>query len=238
MIYLYAIIDQPGGPLPSLTGFENAPLSEIVYQDIAAIYTSFPSNQESTTLSANEENLWKHEAVLEALMPGHSVLPLRFGSAFAGDSALLALLQDKYASFSANLLRVQECVELSLRMNWQNEGNQIPVIRNAAQTRRQVPAMSGKDYMQALLKVSQQEHALHQQIETQTRELLHNLDRLAAENTHEVSFTPYPSLKAAYLLAQPKVPLFRQEVGNLATLHPDLHFALTGPWPPYNFVAN
>ena len=37
------------------------------------------------------------------------------------------------------------------------------------------------------------------------------------------------SLKAAYLLAQPKVPLFRQEVENLAVLHPDLRFALTGP---------
>lgn len=238
MIYLYAIIDRPGGVLPSLAGLENAPLSEIVYQDIAGVYTSFPSNKESTILAANEENLWKHEAVLEALMPGHSVLPLRFGSAFASDSVLLALLQDKYASFSANLLRVQGCVELSLRMNWQNEANQLPVIRNAAQTRGQAPAMSGKDYMQALLKARQQEHDLHQQIETQTSELLHNLDRLANENTHVVSLTPYPSLKAAYLLAQPKVPLFRQEVGNLAALHPDLHFALTGPWPPYNFVAN
>jgi hypothetical protein len=238
MIYLYAIIDRPGGVLPSLAGLENAPLSEIVYQDIAGVYTSFTSNKESTTLAANEENLWKHEVVLEALMPGHSVLPLRFGSAFAGDSVLLALLQDKYASFSANLRRVQGCVELSLRMNWQNETNQLSVICIAAQTRGQAPAVSGKDYMQALLKARQQEQALHQQIETQTSELLHNLDRLAAENTHVVSLTPYPSLKAAYLLAQPKVPLFRQEVGNLAALHPDLHFALTGPWPPYNFVAN
>jgi len=245
MIYLYAIIDRPGGVLPSLLGLENAPLSEIVYQDIAGVYTSFPSNNESTTLAANEENLWKHEAVLEALMPGHSVLPLRFGSAFACDSVLLALLQDKYASFSANLVRVQGCVELSLRMNWQNEANQLPVtlstsrvIRNAAQTPSKAPAMSGKDYMHALLKARQQEHALHQQIETQTSELLHNLDQLATENTHVVSLTPYPNLKAAYLLAQPKIPLFRQEVGNLAALHPDLHFALTGPWPPYNFVAN
>ena len=238
MIYLYAIIDRPGGVLPPLTGLKNAPLSEIVYQDIAGVYTSFPSNKESTTLAANEENLWKHEAVLEALMPDHSVLPLRFGSTFAGDSLLLALLQDKYASFSANLLRVQGCVELSLRMNWQNEANQLPVICNAAQTRGQAPTMSGKDYMQALLKARQQEHALHQQIETQISELLQNLDQLAAENTHMLSMTPYPSLKAAYLLAQPKVPLFRQEVGNLAALHPDLHFALTGPWPPYNFVAN
>jgi hypothetical protein len=245
MIYLYAIIDQPGGVLPSLAGLENAPLSEIVYQDIAGVYTSFTSNtlksgylKESTTLDPNEENLWKHEAVLEALMPDHSVLPLRFGSAFAGDSVLLALLQDKYASFSANLRRVQGCVELSLRMNWQNKANQLPVICLAAQTRRQAPAMSGKDYMQTLLKARQQEHDLHQQIETQARELLHNLDRLAAENTHVVCLTPYPSMKAAYLLAQSKVPLFRQEVGNLATLHPDLHFALTGPWPPYNFIAN
>ena len=247
MIYLYAIIDRPGGVLPSLAGLENAPLSEIVYQDIAGVYTLFPADKESTTLAANEENLWKHEAVLEALMTGHSVLPLRFGTTFAGDSVLLALLQDKYASFSDNLLRVLGCVELSLRMNWQNEANQMPVIRNAqhtgrtpygAQTPSKAPTVSGKDYMQALLKARQQEHALHQQIETRTSELLHNLDRLATENTHVVSLTPYPNLKAAYLLAQPKVPLFRQEVGNLAVLHPDLRFALTGPWPPYNFVAN
>ena len=245
MIYLYAIIDRPGGVLPSLTGLENAPLVEIVYQDIAGVYTSFPLDKASTTLAANEENLWKHEAVLEILMLDHSVLPLRFGSDFASNSVLLALLQDKYASFSANLLRVQGCVELSLRMNWQNETNQLPVIRNtqksghlAAQTPAHAPAMSGKDYMQNLLKAKQQEHDLHQQIEIQVSELLHNLDRLANENTHVVSLTPYPSLKAAYLIAQSDVPLFRQEVGNLAVLHPDLHFALTGPWPPYNFVAN
>ena len=238
MIYLYAIIDRPGGDLPSLSGLDNAPLLEAVYQDIAGVYTLFPVDKETTIPAANEENLWKHEAVLEALMLDHSVLPLRFGSTFAGDSVLLAFLQDKYTGFSANLVRVQGCVELSLRMNWQNEANQLPVILTAAQTPRQLPTVSGKEYMQALLDVRQQEHALHLHIETQTSELLHKLDQLAAEKTHVVSLAPYPSLKAAYLIAQPKVALFRQEVGNLAALHLDLHFALTGPWPPYNFVAN
>ncbi len=176
--------------------------------------------------------------VLEALMRDHSVLPLRFGSTLTGASVLLALLQEKYASFSANLLRVQGNVELSLRINWQNEANQPPVTQNVAQPRGQAPAMNGKDYMQALLKARQQEQDLHQQIETQISELLYDLDQLAAENTHVVSMTPYPSMKAAYLVAHPKVPIFRHEVGNLVTLHPDLLFTLTGPWPPYNFVAN
>ena len=68
--------------------------------------------------------------------------------------------------------------------------------------------------------------------------LNHNLDRIATEKTHLVSLTPYPSLKAAYLIIKSIVPLFRQEVENLAALHPDLGFALTGPWPPFSFVAN
>jgi len=238
MIYLYAIIDRPGVVLPSLTGLENAPLSKIVYQDIGGIFTSFAPDKELAAATPDEENLWKHEAVLEALMPDHSVLPLRFGSILAGESALLPLMHEKYASFSANLQRVQGCVELSLHVKLQSATNQSPVISNAAVTRCRAPVMSGKDYIQILLKVRQQEQDLHQQIETQIGEHLHNLDLLATEKNHTISLTPYPTLKAAYLLAQQKVILFRQEVENLAEFHPNLHFTLTGPWPPYSFVAN
>jgi hypothetical protein len=166
------------------------------------------------------------------------VLPFRFGSTFNSVALLLDFLQEKYAGFSTNLLGVQNCVELSLRMNWQIEANQMQPVPGAAQTGSSTSPLSGTEYMQALLKTRQHEQALHQQIETQVSELLHNLNQLAAAHTHVVTLPPHPGLKAAYLIARPKLALFRQEVGNLAAIHPEYHFALTGPWPPYNFVAN
>jgi len=240
MIYLYAIINRPGGVLPSLLGLENAPLAEVIYQEIAGVYHSFTPSKETTTPLASEENLWKHEAVLEALMPDHAVLPLRFGSTLSGDWMLQALLHDRYTSYAANLQRVQGCVELSLHIIWPKEAfsSRAPIVRDIAQTDDHAPVMSGKEYLLSLRKARQQEYVLRQQIETQIGELLHNLEQLVVENTRVISLTPNPSLKAAFLLAQAEVPHFRQEVGYLSTAHPELHFALTGPWPPYNFVSN
>lgn len=235
MIYLYAIVDQPGTALPSLAGMEDVPLVEVIYQDLAGVCRTFTFENTSDILSTKQANLWRHESILEALMTDHTVLPVCFGAVFASESDLLTILGDKYASFSANLGRVRGCVELSLRITWIDEQDLPPWASSPSQP-EQPAEKSGKNYMLALQKARQREQALCAQIETQTGKFLPALNRLVIEKKSKVSITHNPTLTAAYLLDAQKVPFFQQEVDQLVAAHSDFHFTLTGPWPAYSFI--
>ncbi len=245
MIYLYAIIDSPDQDLPDQDALDAQKLSQLVYRDIAAVYSSFQPDRESAVLATSQENLWKHEAVLETLMTAHALLPLRFGTVFAAPPLLEVLLQEKYDKFSANLARVHGCVELSLHLNLQDDAflSQPTADDPQLQFKAALPRfarndMNGKEYMAALLRARKHEQDYKLLVETRASEILQSLDDLAVEYARTVPEKSTPVLKSAYLIKRANLEHFQQEVNNLAAAFPDCHFAMTGPWPPYNFINN
>ncbi|MDQ3856689.1 MAG: GvpL/GvpF family gas vesicle protein, partial [Chloroflexota bacterium] len=51
------------------------------------------------------------------------------------------------------------------------------------------------------------------------------------------STSPRMAVRATYLVAPPGIDGFRAAFEALRASMPDLHFLLTGPWPPYSFVT-
>ncbi|MCX6054971.1 MAG: GvpL/GvpF family gas vesicle protein [Chloroflexi bacterium] len=238
MIYLYAIIDRPGLVFPSLSGLENAPVSQLVVGKIAGVFASLPSGITPTSLTVDEENLWKHESVLEVLMLDHSLLPLRYGTFFENTSELLDLLEKKYDRFAADLLRVEGCVELSLHLKYPEETLLQSVLPESSQEILQKPTINGKEYMQTLMNKRNQENATQLKLTTEFRDLLEKLNLMVIESTQSITLDPLPNLKAAFLIHKKNLPDFQQEVETLSNSRKDLKFALTGPWPPYSFITN
>jgi hypothetical protein len=224
VIYLYAITDRPDLPLPAEIGLGGTSLFSLAYQDIAAVVSALTT----ATVSPTEDNLWQHEAVVEALMADRAVLPVRFGTLLADESAIQAALAAHYTNFASSLDRVRGRVELSLRVLWDFEFR----ISNF-----EFRPDSGRAYLMARLEEERQRQAWRQRAEALAAELRTPLDRLAAESTHHVLVTPRLLLTAAYLVEQDKVAAFQREVEALSAVYPELRFLCTGPWPPYNFVS-
>jgi hypothetical protein len=230
-MYLYAIIDQPEAPVPAEPGLEGTFLFTLTYQDIAAVASCLTRAEVPPT----EDNLWRHEAVVEALMADRAVLPVRFGTLLADDAAVQAMLTAHYADFVTSLERVRGRVELSLRVLWNDR--RPPTTDRRKHLGGQRSAVSGRSYLLARLEEERQRRAWRQRAETLAGELHTPLAHLAVESTRQVLLTPRLLLTAAYLVERDQVAAFKQEVEALSAAYPALRFLCTGPWPAYNFVT-
>ncbi len=236
MIYLYAISDQPELPVPAEPGLEGTSVFTLTYRDIAAVVCPLTTADVSLT----EANLWRHEAIVEALMADRAVLPVRFGTLLADEVAVQNVLAEHYADFVTSLERVRGRVELSLRVLWEiadSEWQMANSSQRSSAISHQPSASSGRAYLMARLEEERQRQARRQQAEALAEELHAPLAQLAAESTQQVLITPRLLLTAAYLVERDQVAAFRREVEALSDAHPTLRLLCTGPWPAYNFVT-
>lgn len=241
-MYLYAITDRPEAPLPDAPGLEDAPLFSLRHRDIVAVVSSLPDSG----VSPVETNLWRHEAVLEALMTDRAVLPVRFGTVPAHEDALRDVLSAHYAGFTTDLDHVRGRVEVGLRVLWQEEqggggaekrGSEEARARRGRRTGEQASSGSGRVYMMARLEEKRQQRAHRERAEALAREIHTPLDKEAVDSTHQVLVTPRFLLTAAYLVERDETKGFQQQVQALNPAYPAFRFLCTGPWPAYSFVT-
>jgi hypothetical protein len=238
-MYLYAITDRPELPVPTEPGLEGTSLFSVTHQDIAAVVSPLATAQVPPT----EDNVWQHEAVVEALMVDRAVLPVRFGTVLADEAAIRADLAAHYTDFVVNLDRVRGRVELGLRVLWISDFR-LPITQSQIEDRKPVLSgaegseiASGRAYLMARLEEERQVRAWRQRAEALAEELHTPLAQLATESTRQVLITPRLLLTAAYLVERDQVAAFRREVEVLSAAYPALRFLCTGPWPAYNFVT-
>src|SRR3954469_22527012 len=97
MLYVYAITQSP--PPPSWRGLREAPLRAVGEAPPLAVV----SEHADLPIEAAEEDMWAHERVVEELMAGDALLPMRLGSTVADDEELEAILRERRAEFQAAL---------------------------------------------------------------------------------------------------------------------------------------
>lgn len=231
-MYLYAITDRSELPAPASPGLSETLPFSIPCRDIAAVVSPFPVSE----VPATETNLWRHEAVIEALMADRAVLPMRFGTVLAGEPAVQDVLEMHYGDFMAALGRVRGRVELGLRVLWEDDGKWRMEDGAQRAVDGEPPSASGRSYLLARLEEEQQRRARRREAQTLAAEIHASLNPLAVEDTQQVLLTPRLLLTAAYLVDRDQVPAFRRQVNVLAAGYSAFRFLCTGPWPVYSFV--
>jgi hypothetical protein len=214
VIYLYAITDDAGAPLPEQSGLDDRPLAEVADGGVAAVLT----HHSELKPAPQPDLLWKHEAVVEALMRDRAVLPMRFGTCLAGEHELRSLLDEQGGDFSNRLERVRDRVELGVR-----------VIVGDQKSAGGWPAENGSDYMLQRLDAQRQTERLAQTVHAPLAELAECSSSNLAPGTGG-------DLTGSYLLRRAEVAAFIGRVQDLQERDPRLDITCTGPWPPYSFV--
>ncbi|MFH1905884.1 MAG: GvpL/GvpF family gas vesicle protein [Chloroflexota bacterium] len=231
-------LDRPEVPLPALPGLGEAPLLSLVYREIAAVASRLAAPDNASVPPATEANLWRHEAIVEALMGTRAVLPVSFGAVLADEAALQAILATRYTGFVTDLRRVSGRVELSVQVLLDDDAGRPPPADCGNHTGGQPSVVSGHAYMLARLEAERQAQVRRQRAEALATDIHARLARLADESTHLILVTSHLLLKAAYLVPRERVTDFRQEVESLCLAYPRLRFLCTGPWPAYSFITN
>jgi len=229
----------------------------IPYQDISAVVSDTSLEVPEPTI----EHVLAHEGVIEEAMAGHTVLPLRFGVVFASEARVQEMLAENCQRYKEHLARLHGKVELGLKVLWGEEEVRSEVERaseRVARFREEVagraqelkrirerPGMRGKGYyLQLKLEkdMAQLEQLVREEMETaREREALRIFQDLRGRAvdaclTHLLD--PSMILNAAFLVSRGEIEDFNQRVMELmrANVEKGLELALSGPWPPYNFV--
>lgn len=130
MIELYAITDAGGPPLPDVP-----PLEQVEARGLAAVCA--PAEEREVSAEA----LWRHEEVVEALMEGRDLLPVRYGTCLECTADAARVLEEHHERWRAALEEVRGAVELSLR-----------VMGDAAEPESGVEYLRGRAEVRALQK--------------------------------------------------------------------------------------
>jgi gas vesicle protein GvpL/GvpF len=224
VIWVYGICDRPGMPPPRRRGMAQAPLDGIREGELLAVISRHVHPPGDPAVDA----LWVHERVVERIMADRTVLPMRFGNKLPGDDVLREVLAARQQEFLATLDRVRGRVELGIRA-MQPLGT--PAAKERMLGEASAPeVMTGRQYLEAKLlngrRIEREAAAVHEPLST-----------LAVAVRRQPPRAPEELLRASYLVETAVVARFRSLVERLQRSHPDVAILLTGPWPPYSFVA-
>ena len=249
--YLYGVVEAPPGPL------DVEPDVELVTEGPLAGVTSRVSLDEfgDTALSERlgdavwlEENIRRHEQVLERVLASTTVLPCRFCTVYRTEADVRRFLSERQDQLTAALAEVSGRVELGVKAfvdperfaaGGAQENEQIREL--TAQTAQ---AEGGRAYLESrrLERLVGDERArfgqeaasqLHSRLlDAAERGVLLDLQRPELSGRDEEMV-----LNGAYLVSDR--PGFERELAALAAelSSRGLELELTGPWPPYNFVS-
>jgi hypothetical protein len=215
MFCLYAITD--GRPHLHVRGHGGAPLEAIRTSGIEAV----ASEHEELDLPADEDALWTHERVVEALMDQGAVLPMRFGSLLESENQVRVLLSSRGAEFRRALDRVRGAVEVGVRVALGDEDA------------RAVPdaGASGPGTAYLLGQLERTRH--HGSVEARVAEAL---TPLAREHVSRANGSAGASLNSAYLVERERLDDFVSRASELEGELTGVRVACTGPWPAYSFA--
>jgi hypothetical protein len=148
-------------------------------------------------------------------MKGGPALPVRFGTTFTDEHALLAELERHGEALRAQLERLRGCVELAVRVGLATADDSV--------------VQDGRSYVETKLT----RRHVQQEI---VQETLAPLAEFAVHARTEEGRSQGEVVCASYLVPSDGVERFAEQVRVVADRHPELWLSCTGPWPPYSFV--
>lgn len=248
-LYVYGLVsDRALTTAPELPGIDGSHAVECVTQgELCALVSRVNLDQfdeqrlreHLADMAWVEQTARRHQQVLDAVLGQCTPLPMRLCTLYSDEQALLDMLAREQESLSAAL------AEFSGKLEW---GVQAFAAERRPQPRSSPgapPATTGTAYLQQKLdarRAGEQADADLEAICDRVHTELCSLAvacRLSPLQRPEVSARQAPMvLNASYLVANEQRERFCARVAALGDdLAEDVELQLTGPWPPYNFVA-
>ena len=222
-LYVYCLAEGVDAIAETIRGVSNAPVRIVTIEDFVVLV----SNLEGETVPVNRENVLAHAAVVRSVLDQATPLPFRFGT-LVTEEQLSSYIRSRKTALEERLAHVRDCVEMSVKIIWKVTEDQpeLPVAEQGtgtaflAEKRREI---LGDERRAAEAK----EIAgwLHQSISGLTRD-------------DQVSLRPNEALMlaASHLVERASLKQYQAKLAEARENRPELHFLVSGPWPPYSFV--
>ena len=223
-LYVYCVagdIDVLENPVAGISG---APVRLLQTQDLSVLV----SDLDADVVQITRENALAHAAVVRSVLGRTTPLPFRFGTLVTQEQ-LASYLSARKPALEAKLAEVRGCIEMSVKIIWESAGHE-PESRDG---KNQGAGASFLEQKRREILGSERTAAEAVTISTWLHERVSDVIR-----DEQVALRPSQKLvlAAAHLVERGKITQYREKVAEARQNRPELHFLLSGPWPPYSFA--
>jgi hypothetical protein len=240
---IYAIIANKGNPAQvneiaqNIRGITGSNLYALTFEDISVAISDFPASK----FVVSKELAIDFARVIEELSQHLTVLPIRFGTAVKSDEIVNQLMSGNYHAFLNNLLKVENKHEFGLKVIWDYDKCSEKIKKIVESEPYTIDTFFTKstvstNYLLEKVKKHRLEDALLKHVEQLIEEISWHLTQINPESKFKKMLSQSIILDGVFLVEKAKKEAFIKAIEALNLLHDDLHFLLTGPWPPYSFV--
>lgn len=257
VIYAYGLVPRDYGSTRFPEGIDDAPVEVQRTAVAGALVSRLPASRYASHLieDASGDVSWlspralAHDRVLTWAQEHGGVIPLPMFTLFGSGDALTRSLEERAQGIERVFRRVAGADEFGVRIHRRHDQMLAAIDRLDPELdglrREAAGAPPGQRYLL--------ERKIDERAKTSVRSVSQRLAREVYDGLRSIAreaiarpLTPDASrtdvtlvLNGAFLVDRPKVDEFRAAVGaRIRELEPNgLAFDFTGPWPPYNFVA-
>jgi hypothetical protein len=208
------------------------------FMDLAAVVSDSPVVE----YEPSRRNMMAHTLVLEEVMQGFAILPVRFGTVAPGAEAIQEkVLKRRLGEFHGLLNELEDRVELGLKAFWYEQGIFQEIVEENATIRRLRDALTDRPaeetYHQRIRLGEMIEAAMWKKRDEDAEKILARLRPLVRETRDSKILTDRMVLNVAFLVDRSRQPALDEAVRRLdEEMGHRLVFKYVGPVPPYNFV--
>ncbi|HKN83745.1 MAG TPA: GvpL/GvpF family gas vesicle protein [Pyrinomonadaceae bacterium] len=225
-LYLYCLLEGIAQLDQLPQGISNAPVRLLPIDDLAVLV----SDVDKDAVAVTRETALAHAAVVRSVLDRTTPLPFRFGT-LVSEEQLRSYLSTRKPALENDLRLVRGCVEMGVKIIWSISNNdpheqQLSDEKQGAGSR--------------FLEEKRREILGDEQRPAQATEISGWLHESIGELICDEHVAVRPSeklvLTAAHLVERNKIRQYREKIAEARASRPDLHFLMSGPWPPYTFA--
>lgn len=228
-LYAYCVVTASALEQLQITGLSDQKVYSLASSNLAAAV----SQLEGDAAPITKENVLIHQRVVTTVLEQTTPLPFRFGTVIS-EEQLTSYLESRKEALAKNLELVHGCVEMSIKIIWQNSAISQPTLKS----RQEGEAAEGVGA--SFLRSKSEQIRGSQQLLAQAEGISAWLKSFVLPHVRDARFEMNPSqrlvLAAACLVERSRLDLYRSALERARQERPDLHFLTSGPWPPYTFA--
>ncbi|MEU2158059.1 GvpL/GvpF family gas vesicle protein [Streptomyces sp. NPDC019396] len=248
--YVYAVVPKDIAlthVVDGLRGVDDRAVRLVSEGAVAALVSSVPADTfgeqglkaQMEDLSRLESIARAHHAVVGAAFAAGTVLPMRLATVYLDDARVCALLRERLPEFEALLDRLDQHVELGVKVYAEAGGTESaePLPPTGA-------AGTGRAYLQQRRAQRRSSQDVYRRAAAVAEEVVHGAAGLAAARVvhrpqqGELAAAAGTNIaNEAYLVPAASIDRFRAVLDALVRDSTDVRIDITGPWAPYSFAT-
>lgn len=221
-LYVYCLADNIDAFTAPVSGISDASVEVIRIEGFSFLVSQF--DEKSMPLSI--ENALVHAKVVQAVFTETTPLPFRFGTVVT-EQQLRNFVTARRPVLEGKLAQVRDCVQMSVR-----------IIGNTEKPETDLRSASGGPGTRFLREKRQKilgSELRNDQAKEVASWLRGQIGTLIKAEEISVSGAAKLIVVAAHLVGREQVTQYRNRLVQARKARPELHFLVSGPWPPYTF---